>query len=759
MDIQDVSNDAHYAHILIAQKARLEAARARMGERPTDRPSRNALARDHMLQYQQFMGVKKSGSKDVQMRASIVGDPYLPSTAPVKDLKKTMINQLTLETHHRGSYLLLRLFVSPVRLTGIISLAEDEAGDAVTFSLYQQEGEDVRPAAEILKKDSILLLKEPYFKCVGDGGYGLRVDHPTDIVWLSHNDPLVPSAWRATQIESAKNALEWKQKGNDEVKEGNFREAIEYYTAALDASPIFAEAEVIHNNRALAHLTLKQYDAALQDTTFISDPVARSEKALYRGSLALYNLSRFQEALELLQILLNKYPASQSGTFELSRVKARLKEQNTGIYNFKKMYKAAKMRPPLVDCASYIGPVEVRDIPGKGRGLVTTQSVKAGDLLMCEKAFSYAHAQHSGSLDAPTGDIGILVNLGTNRLTMGTHVSQLTEIYQNLMHNPSTAPEFLDLYSGSYQRASEQSVDGAPMVDSFLIERIVSLNVFGSSLTSKDAPQTSSQDSLFGASGVWTKAAYINHTCMKNCARTFIGDMMIIRATKDMPANTELGWCYADPMNREKMQKSLSDSWGFNCNCSLCQDDAKTPTKQKAKRKETLASLATSDPRDAAIKLESTYTSPARDIPRFELFQLYSAIAQHFIKDKVNCKPLDASIYALKALEALGFVIGGVYMKTAASLRSKSGLVVKQWGYAAEQLPDCWEILWTVWRTTSPDLGEKAKVYWKLAYMMVRAGESETFDDFYAFTNAEKAANDKLDERFRAMELKRSEFS
>ncbi|KAK0100838.1 hypothetical protein ONS95_007285 [Cadophora gregata] len=754
MDIQDVSHDAQYAHILLGQKARLEAARARKGERPTDRSSRNALARDHMIQYQQFMALRKSGSKDVQMRASIVGDPYLPSTAPVKNLKKTMIDKLTLENHHRGYYLLLRLFVTPVRLTGIISLAEDEAGDALTFSLYQQENEDVRPAADILEKDSVLLLKEPYFKCVGDGGYGLRVDHPTDIVWLSNDDPLVPSAWKTTKIESAKNGAEWKQKGNDEVKEGKFREAVNSYTAALDASTTSTEAEIIHNNRALAYLRLKQFDAALQDANFIVDHAARSEKALYRGALALYNLSRYQEALELLQILLNKYPASQSGAFELARIKARLREQNTGLYNFKKMYKAAKLRPPLIDCATYIGAVEVRETPGKGRGLFTTQGINAGDLLMCEKAFSYAHAENSSNSDVPTADIGILVNLGTNRLTMGTHVSQLTEIYQKLANNSSMASEFLDLYSDSYKRATEVKVDGAPVVDSFLIERIVSLNVFGSTVTSKDTLQTSSQDSIFGASGLWIKAAYINHTCMKNCARTFIGDMMIVRATKDMPADTELGWCYADPMNREKMQKSLSDSWGFKCNCALCRDDAKTPTKVKAKRKEILASLATSDPRDAAVKLENTYISPVKDIPRFELFQLYSAMAQHFIKNNGSGNQLNASIYALKALEALGFVTVGVDMKTSKSLRSKTGLVVKQWGYAAEELTSCWEILWSVWRVTSPDLAEKAKAYWKLAYMMVRAGESETFDSFYSLEKSEESASDKLIDGLRAMKLK-----
>ncbi len=45
-----------------------------------------------------------------------------------------------------------------------------------------------------------------------------------------------------------------------------------------------------------------------------------------------------------------------------------------------------------VDCATYSGPVEVREsLPGRGRGLFTTRKVTAGELL-CEKAFEYASA-------------------------------------------------------------------------------------------------------------------------------------------------------------------------------------------------------------------------------------------------------------------------------------------------------------------------------------------------------------------------------
>lgn len=267
---------------------------------------------------------------------------------------------------------------------------------------------------------------------------------------------------------------------------------------------------------------------------------------------------------------------------------------------------------------------------------------------------------------------------------------------------------------------------------SFLIERIVSLNAFGSPVSSKGVVFTSAtlsknHSELFGASGVWIKAAYINHSCMKNCARTFIGDMMIVRATKDMPADTELSWCYSDPMDRDKMQKSLSDSWGFKCNCEICQDDFKTPVALRTKRKELMAKIKNSNPGVIAAEMEKTYLSPAREIPRLELSQIYLTLSY---LHKQNSNLIEAGVYALKALDSLGFVITGVNKKTLKS-SGKGGLVVKQWGYAAEQLSECWETLWTVWSLISPDLTEQARKYWKLAYTMVRAGEGDTFEQTY----------------------------
>lgn len=90
---------------------------------------------------------------------------------------------------------------------------------------------------------------------------------------------------------------------------------------------------------------------------------------------------------------------------------------------------------------------------------------------------------------------------------------------------------------------------------SFLAERIMSFNVFGSPHSSvhthKDTmankgPNKYKQHSC----GIWINASYINHSCINNCHRTFIGDVMIVRATKDLKANTELRFCYQPPTGK-----------------------------------------------------------------------------------------------------------------------------------------------------------------------------------------------------------------
>lgn len=103
-------------------------------------------------------------------------------------------------------------------------------------------------------------------------------------------------------------------------------------------------------------------------------------------------------------------------------------------YQFKMMaLEAKRRRPPHLDRGTYVGPVAVRQTESHGRGLFTTASVKAGDLLLCEKAFSYAfHSENDNS----TG-LTFLINPDTENITVGTHAELIGLIVRRLYKNPS----------------------------------------------------------------------------------------------------------------------------------------------------------------------------------------------------------------------------------------------------------------------------------------------------------------------------------
>lgn len=139
-----------------------------------------------------------------------------------------MIKDLVLETHHRGTYLLVRALTPSERMTGARCLLEDEEGDGIFVRLYNQEEESERGVADIVKENDIMIIKEPYlfFKYGTTGGGELRVDHLCDLVRLQPDNAQIPLPWRATFTKAS--ASEWKAKGNVLFKTGEYHAASEW---------------------------------------------------------------------------------------------------------------------------------------------------------------------------------------------------------------------------------------------------------------------------------------------------------------------------------------------------------------------------------------------------------------------------------------------------------------------------------------------------------------------------------------------------
>lgn len=228
MDIDDVSGTDHQiAASLAKQKQTLEAAKRRKGERPKTMKSRGLLIHEFMMM-SMSQNMYRPNHKHM-VHQSWVAESYPPSVAPLSTLKKLHIKEMQLETHHRGFYALLKVATPPHIMTSVQVITEDEKESGVMLVVYQQEDTEYGLAEEISQMGGVCIVKEPYFKIMSDGEYGVRIDHVTDIVWLTQDDDRIPLSWQARVSEVDKTAKELKEEGNAALKARKLHKAVERY--------------------------------------------------------------------------------------------------------------------------------------------------------------------------------------------------------------------------------------------------------------------------------------------------------------------------------------------------------------------------------------------------------------------------------------------------------------------------------------------------------------------------------------------------
>lgn len=263
-----------------------------------------------------------------------------------------------------------------------------------------------------------------------------------------------------------------------------------------------------------------------------------------------------------------------------------------------------------------------------------------------------------------------------------------------------------------------------------------------------DAPTTSFADMIFmtrpnstmpavqenmdpSSYGVWLLASRINHSCVGNCRRSFIGDMLIVRATRDLGAGTELLFNYTQPSlgeSYEKIQQGLRP-WGFRCSCELCEMERTTTPEAKrqraklCKKLQDLEKILRADPklniskaRVLLTKLEATYPSMESSKIRPELCNSYFGLGGKLLS---MSRPTEAIEMMAKGFQALDYDI------TASSRQ----LHIKQWG-AIKWWSGPWGILLLAYMQVAPQLCKAVKKYAEIEYSTA-VGESETFLDMF----------------------------
>ena len=224
MDFHDVSSTPQYVKSLLDQQRQLQDAQARKGQRPARRPRVEVI-----VQFQLKLMRSSMKQPKYMVKTSFVPQPYPPCVEPFSNLKKTMIDDLVLETHHRGTYLLVRSVTPQDWMTAVMAIVEDEKGDVLMVQLYHQKDNADSHAEDIISMGSVMILKEPYLKQTSDGNHGLRVDHLSDVLFLAENDERVPSGWQREPAKQNRTALAWKTEGNSQFNLSAYRSAIKWW--------------------------------------------------------------------------------------------------------------------------------------------------------------------------------------------------------------------------------------------------------------------------------------------------------------------------------------------------------------------------------------------------------------------------------------------------------------------------------------------------------------------------------------------------
>uniref|UniRef100_A0A914DRS6 Uncharacterized protein n=1 Tax=Acrobeloides nanus TaxID=290746 RepID=A0A914DRS6_9BILA len=442
-------------------------------EQPRARPFKDRIEylRAHNLLVAKNKAKTNSNVGSVIKKTWITGQRHC-CKKPMSELQPITLSQMKVPMVHTGHYLPCRVVTTEANVVVATEVfIEDTNGHIEKLSLYNFNCD--LDDSTWLKAGTILFVKEPYIK-FGSVAHTtmIRVDSPSDVVFVDEtNKDLLSQAGVLAWYKPERFTFEMlKKKANELFKSGDYEEALKFYHHALEIHP---ESEVIHLNMAATLLQLERFYEAYEEAyKAVRGDLTEDlkDKALFRMGKAAYGMRIWQKAFDHFESLdASRLP---SAVVELAKVKSRLHEATTGKYDLRKIYKKPRQKMQFFDVADYTGPVKVADIPGKGKGLVVTEDVKKGTLLLVSKAYALSYDKNEDK----TLCVGF--NMMTKTCVSTTQVHVIIETIQKLKKNPQTAKELYSLYAGDLDRDEKIS---AGVIDAGRIERICLYNCFGSS--------------------------------------------------------------------------------------------------------------------------------------------------------------------------------------------------------------------------------------------------------------------------------------
>ncbi|KAL2146809.1 hypothetical protein VTI28DRAFT_2290 [Corynascus sepedonium] len=205
-----------------------------------------------------------------------------------------------------------------------------------------------------------------------------------------------------------------------------------------------------------------------------------------------------------------------------------IKNASLAVTSIAKLLSSPVSAPPPASADESSPPYEMRDIPGKGNGLIATRKIPRGQVFMVDYAALVVDSQLPGRVRKAQG----------------------VELLKEAIERLSGAEEVLSLARSSQEPESVS-----------VYEDVMKTNAFTVEITGK------------AYMALFPRIARMNHACKPNVITRFNGTTLsnIAMAFRDISPGEELSISYSTfGLPSGERQEKLLSTWGFKCTCDLC---------------------------------------------------------------------------------------------------------------------------------------------------------------------------------------------